>query len=520
MSMEKDFTCDWIAILDFGSPYTQLIARRIRELKVYSEIYPHNIAFSELLKNNPRGIILSGNADNLNNEQVHHLVQQLSTLDVPILGIGQPIKILIEMCGGEVEYSKINEYKNTLVNVLPEGKNDLFYQLPDAINAWICPDYTTKNIPSNLKIIAVTEKKIAAAFSDSEKRIYGLQFHPEVEQTEFGQHILSNFVKGICHCIPKWTEKFFIEKTVQDIRKEVEDGKVVAGISGGIDSLVAALLTYKAIGDRLHGIFINTGLMRKDEEEEIRKLFIDNFKINLHVYDYTESFIDSLKGIKDPELKRKIIGNLFIKIFEKKAKEIGKVTHLLQGTLYPDVVESIPIPGADRTIKSHHNVGGLPEKMDFKLLEPLRNLFKDEVRSIAKNLGVPEKIIWRQPFPGPGLAIRIAGEVNYEKLSILKEADDIIRKEIEKVGWQKKLWQYFGILLPVKSVGVKNNMRTYDYTLVLRMVTGSDGMTADWAKVPYEILENISNAIIHQVQGINRVLYDISSKPPATIEWE
>lgn len=520
MFIKKDSTIDWMAILDFGSPYTQLIARKIRQLRVYSEIFPYNTELSKLKKDGAKGIILSGDTRNLSGKKAYHFAQQIFSLNIPILAIGQAMKFLIEINGGKAIYSKNAECRNVSAQILPEKRNGLFYRLPDSINTWMYTGYIVKSISPESKITMIAETKAIVAFQNEEKKLYGLQFYPEAEQTEFGQKILFNFVKKICHCLPGWTNEAFIENAIQNIKREVGEGKVVAGISGGIDSLVAALLTHRAIGDQLYGIFINTGLMRKNEEEEIRQIFLNNFKISLQIYDYTESFVNALKGVVDPEQKRKIIGNLFIKIFEEKAKNIAKATHLLQGTLYPDVIESMPIPGAKETIKSHHNVGGLPEKMDLKLLEPLRNLFKDEVRGIAKDLGVPEKIIWRQPFPGPGLAIRVVGDVNYEKLSILKEADDIIRREINKAGQQKELWQYFGILLPVKSVGVKNNLRTYDYALVLRMVTSNDGMTADWAKVPHNVLENISNKILQKVLGINRVLYDISSKPPATIEWE
>lgn len=520
MLTEKKYPEDWIAILDLGSSYTQLIARKIRKLKVYSEILPYNVKFARLKRNTPKGIILTGDLNNRTQEQTNLLDQQIYLLNIPILGIGQGMKLLAQNKGGKVAYSKKNEFSNTGINILSEGKIDLFFGLPDRINTWMCSDYIIKQIPADLKITALDEKNNIAAFYNEEWKLYGIQFHPEVSQTDFGNDILFNFVIKICRCSPRWTNSVFVNEAIQNIKMEVGEGKVVAGISGGIDSLVAALLTHRAIGDQLHGIFINTGLMRKKEEEEIRELFHKNFKINLHIYDYAESFLNSLKGIVDPEQKRKIIGNLFIKIFEEKAREIGKVTHLLQGTLYPDVIESIQIPGATAQVKSHHNVGGLPEKMGLRLLEPLKHLFKDEVRKIAHILGIPEKIIWRQPFPGPGLAIRIAGEVNYEKLLILKEADDIIRIMIHRAGMQKELWQYFGILLPVKSVGIKDNLRTYDYTLVLRIVTSADGMTADWAKIPYDLLDLISHTIINKVHGINRVLYDISSKPPATIEWE
>jgi GMP synthase (glutamine-hydrolysing) len=520
MLFRKKYTNDWIAILDFGSQYTQLIARRIRELNIYTEIFPYNIDFLELEKNNPKGIILSGGPDSVVNKKAPNIEQKIFSLNVPILGICYGMQLLVKMMGGKVSKSKNSEYGNTLISILSKGESSIFYNLPDKINTWMSHNDIIKTIPSEFKISAISQSNNIAALHAEKKKLYGVQFHPEVTHTEYGNDIIYNFTRRICHCSPEWTNDAFIEDTIHNIKQEVGDGNVVAGVSGGIDSLVAALLTYKAIGNQLHCIFINTGLMRKNEEEEIKQVFKENIKINLNIYDYAQSFIKSLNGIVDPEEKRRTIGNLFIKIFEEKAKKIGKVTHLLQGTLYPDVIESSPILGPSVKIKSHHNVGGLPENMDLKLLEPLRNLFKDEVRRIGKILGIPEKIIWRQPFPGPGLAIRVIGEVNYEKLSILREADYIIRKEIHKEGWHKKLWQYFGILLPVKSVGVMGDLRTYEYTVVLRIVSSNDGMTADWAEIPYELLAKISSKIINQVHGINRVLFDISSKPPATIEWE
>ncbi len=520
MEMSKNITNDWIAILDFGSQYTQLIARRIRELKVYSEIFPYNVELPKLAQKKPKGIILSGGPDSVLSAEAPIINKDLFSLKIPILGICYGMQLIVKMMGGKVTSSKKAEFGNTKVNIIKKSKNNLFYDLPDEIKTWMSHHDIIEQIPAGFDIAAVSQEGLIAAIYDENRKLYGLQFHPEVTHTEAGKNIFYNFVYRICNCSAKWTENIFIEETINNIKQEVGDGKVVAGVSGGIDSLVAALLTYKAIGDQLHCIFINTGLLRKNEEEEIREVFQKNFNINLHTYDYSSDFLKALRGIVDPEEKRKIIGNLFIKIFEEKAKGIGKVTHLLQGTLYPDVIESTSVHGPSVKIKSHHNVGGLPEQMELKLLEPLRNLFKDEVRIIGKSLGIPENIIERQPFPGPGLAIRIIGEVDQGKLSILREADDIIQQEIKKVGLNKSLWQYFGILLPIKSVGVMGDLRTYDYSLVLRIVTSYDGMTADWAKLPYHILENISNRIINQVNGINRVLYDISSKPPATIEWE
>lgn len=509
---------DWIAILDFGSQYTQLIARRIREFKIYSEIYPYYVDFSVMRENMPKGIILSGGPDSVLSKNSPMMSKDIFLLKIPILGICYGSQLIAKLMNGEIENSTKAEFGHTIVEI--RKKDKLFYGLPERISTWMSHNDIIVKIPEGFQLAAVSQGEKIAAIINEKQSIYGLQFHPEVTHTEKGRDILYNFVHHICKCSEKWTPGTFIEEKIQEIKQTVGDGKVIAGVSGGVDSLVAALLTHKAITNQLYCVFINTGLMRKDEVEEVKNIFKDYFDIPLHVYDHSQEFIYTLKGVTDPEKKRKIIGNLFIKIFEEKAKGIGKVTHLLQGTLYPDVIESVSTKGPSAKIKSHHNVGGLPEKMDLKLLEPLKNIFKDEVRSIAQKLGIPELVTWRQPFPGPGLAIRVIGEVNFEKLQILREADEIIREEVFREGLNKELWQYFGILLPIKSVGVMGDSRTYDYSLVLRIVTSYDGMTADWARLPHDFLAKISNRLINQVKGINRILYDISSKPPATIEWE
>lgn len=517
--MEKNILDkDWIAILDFGSQYTQLIARRIRELNTYSEIYPYFTDISIFKDKPPMGIILSGGPDSVTNKNAPNISKDIFKLKIPILGICYGSQLIANLFGGKVENSKDAEFGNTVVEIL--NSNNLFYDLPGSINTWMSHNDIVKKLPEGFEVTAVSSGGKIAAFFHEKEHIYGLQFHPEVTHTESGKNILYNFVHHICKCSGKWTPDIFIENTVMEIRKEVGEGKVVAGVSGGVDSTVAAILTSKAIKEQLYCIFIDTGLMRKNEAEEVRDIFKNHFEIKLYDYDYSNEFLQALEGITDPEEKRKIIGNLFIKIFEEKARNIGQVTHLLQGTLYPDVIESVSLKGPSSKIKSHHNVGGLPEKMELKLLEPLRYLFKDEVRKIGESLKIPEENIWRQPFPGPGLAIRVIGEINIEKLNILREADEIIQKEIVSEGLNKKLWQYFGILLPIKSVGVMGDLRTYDYSLVLRIVNSYDGMTADWARLSGDILGKISNRLINKVKGINRVLYDISSKPPSTIEWE
>lgn len=522
IALSKDsYKYDWIAIIDFSSPYSQLLAKKIRRMGVYSEIFPYNFKLENIPTNKLKGIIFSGISENPVEVIPPDFKEKILSLNVPILGVGYGMKLMLEVIGDIfIKQGARSEYEDVIIEVTYDRDNGIFYQLPNKFKGQIDQSYPTDVFSSDYIITAIEPKGNTIAIQNNNKQIYGVQFHPEKDSFKYGEEILFNFVRRICSCSTEWVDEAFIGDAINRIKEEVRDGHVVAGVSGGIDSLLASLLTFKAIGKQLHCIFINTGLMRKDEEEEIALIFNTIFKTDLNVFNCADIFINELHRIVDPEQKRKIIGNLFVKLFEEKAKKIGGVTHLLQGTLYTDILESMPISGQSPKVKSHHNVAGLPEKMHLKLLEPLKNLFKDEVRRIGESMGLPENIVWRQPFPGPGLAIRIAGEVNNERLAILREADDIIRKEIESKGLNKQLWQYFGVLLPIKSVGVKFSLRTYENTLVLRIVSSSDGMTADWAKIPYELLSDISNRIINEVNGINRVLYDISSKPPATIEWE
>ena len=516
--MKKEKRKEWIAVLDFGSQYTQLIARRIREAKVYSEILPYCIDLEKMQQDPPKGIILSGGPASVYEAQAPVCDKKVFKLGIPILGICYGAQLIAQVSRGKVIKTSQAEYGR--VNVILDKWEDIFYGFPDSTTCWMSHQDLVGNIPPNFEVIARSENTKVAAMSNKEKKIYGVQFHPEVSHTPLGKKLLENFLYRICQCQPSWNLESFIQQSIKDVKEKIGKGKVVAGVSGGIDSIVAAVLTHKAIGDQLHCIFINNGLLRKGEAEEVQKRFKDNFKIDLIYVDASGRFLKRLKGVSEPETKRKIIGEEFIRVFEEKAKDIGKVEYLLQGTLYPDVIESISLEGPSSMIKSHHNVGGLPEEMKLKVLEPLKYLFKDEVRKIAKKLKFPEEVIWRQPFPGPGLSIRVIGSADKEKLDILREADEIIKQEIKKNNLYKKIWQSFGILLPIKTVGVMGDIRTYDFVLALRIVNSSDGMTADWVKISYKILGEISNRIINEVRGINRVVYDISSKPPATIEWE
>ena len=508
-----------ILILDFGSQYTQLIARRIRENKVFSKIIPYDTPAKEIAALNPKGLILSGGPASVTKKKSPYPDKGIFKLRIPILGICYGMQVIAEMLGGRVKHTKEREYGK--VELFTDDNRDLFSHLLGNFTCWASHgDYVSK-IPPGFHISAHTMNTPIAAISNRRLKIYGVQFHPEVTHTEKGNAILANFLFRICGCMSRWTMQSFIKETTENINKTVGRDKVVLGLSGGVDSSVTALLLHRAIGKNSRCIFINNGLLRANEPEQVRKVFRTNFHLNLGYVDASKRFLKRLKGLTDPEDKRKVIGEEFIKVFEEEADKVKGVKFLAQGTLYPDVIESISPKGApSRKIKSHHNVGGLPEHMKLKLVEPLRDLFKDEVRQIARELGLPETITYRQPFPGPGLAIRIIGEVTQERLNLLREVDLRVIEEIKKVNLYEQIWQSFAILLPIKSVGIMGDERTYENVAALRCVTSADGMTADWVKLPYEVLEKIANRIINEVKGVNRVVYDISSKPPATIEWE
>lgn len=507
-----------ILIIDFGSQYTQLITRRVREANVYSEIHPHTITAEKVKEINPSGIILSGGPMSVYDNDSPDIEAEILKSGIPLLGICYGLQLICKKFNGRVDPAKNREYGRARLTIVKDS--DLFKGVKKESNVWMSHgDYLTE-IPSGFEIIAKSDHSPICAAADVERKIYGVQFHPEVMHSEEGTRILSNFLFGICECRGDWTPHNFIEDRMRIIKEQAGDSKVICALSGGVDSTVAAVLVKKAIGENLICIHIDTGLMRKNESEIIGELFDKHLNLNhIHV-DSSELFLAKLKGVADPEEKRKIIGNTFIEVFEQQAKKFSDAKFLVQGTLYPDVIESVSVKGASVTIKSHHNVGGLPEKMNLKLIEPFRELFKDEVRNVGRELDIPEEFIERHPFPGPGLAVRILGEVSSEKLNILREADDIFITAIKEAQIYNEIWQAFAVLLPVQSVGVMGDSRTYEYVLSLRAVTSVDGMTADWFQFEHDFLSGVSNKIINNVRGVNRVVYDISSKPPATIEWE
>jgi len=506
-----------IIILDFGSQYTQLIARRVRESKVYCEILPFNADPDFFKDKNLKGIILSGGPSSVFDEGAPVCDKRVFDLNVPILGICYGLQLLAFLFGGKVERSKSREYGKALIKI--EEHKDLFRGFKRKLQVWMSHGDFVSKLPRGYRKLASSENIPFAAVKNPKKKILGVQFHPEVAHTQNGIKIIQNFLYDICECHGEWTPKSFIDSTVKEIKSRVGKEKVVLGLSGGVDSSVCALLVNKALGRRLSCIFVDNGLLRKNEALQVKEAFKD-FDMNIIFVDASDRFLSQLKRVIDPEEKRRIIGRTFIEVFEEEANKIGEVKFLAQGTLYPDVIESTSFKGPSATIKTHHNVGGLPEEMNLQLIEPLRELFKDEVRRIGKELKLPDNILGRHPFPGPGLAVRILGEITKERLDILREADDIFIQELKSSRHYQKVWQAFCVLLPVQSVGVMGDERTYENVVALRAVTSLDGMTADWAHLPYGLVGKISNRIINEVKGINRVVYDVSSKPPATIEWE
>ena len=509
-----------IVILDFGSQYTQVIARRIRECNVYSIIVSYATPAAEIAAMNPKGIILSGGPASVYARKAPLPEKGIFDLGVPVLGICYGLQIMAQFLGGKVEPGTKREFGKGTLDV-KDSFCPLFAGLPERLQVWNSHGDKLTKIPTGFESVAVTENSDYAALENRERKMFGLQFHPEVVHTPQGREILGNFVHNICGCGKNWTMHNYIDQAVETIRTQVGKERVILGLSGGVDSSVAAALLHKAIGKQLTCIFVNNGVLRGGEAGVVREVFGRHFKMKLQYEDASKLFLRRLKGVTDPERKRKIIGKTFIEVFEKAAKRAGRAKFLAQGTLYPDVIESIPIAGNPAAmIKSHHNVGGLPKRMRFQLVEPLKCLFKDEVRELGLELGLPREIVLRQPFPGPGLAVRILGEVTPDRLTILRNADTVVVDEMKSTGWYYKIWQSFAVLLPIRSVGVMGDERTYDYTIAIRAVESQDGMTADWVKLPYELMEKLANRIINEVKGVNRVCFDITSKPPGTIEWE
>lgn len=505
-----------IVILDFGGQYGQLLARRIRDLGVYSELLPYDVAAEELRRRTPQGIIFSGDLHQASEDGTRMCDPAIFTLDIPILGIGYGMWLIATHFGAKVNHPAKQEYG--LADFTVMSSSPLFVGFSSTLSVWLRQSMQFENQPEGFQIDGRTSTTGIAAMSDLERQVFAVQFHPELEQTEQGLEMLRRFLFEVCRCKGQWNMKAFVEDAVLQIKEIVGNKKVLCALSGGVDSSVVAVLIHRAIGDGLTCVFVDHGLLRKGEAESVMRTFADHFHMKVIKVDAAERFLAKLKGVADPEQKRKIIGNEFIHVFEEEADQLGDHDYLGQGTLYTDIIESGT--ATSQTIKSHHNVGGLPEEMQMELLEPLKTLFKDEVRQVGEELGLPEEIVWRQPFPGPGLAIRVIGEVTKEKLAIVRESDAILREEIQRAGLDRKIWQYFTALPDFKSVGVTDDVRTYAYTVGIRAVTSVDGMTAEWAQIPHEVLDRIANRIIREVDGVNRVVYDITSKPPATIEWE
>lgn len=505
-----------IIVLDFGSQYNQLITRRIREFGVYSELHPHTITAAEIKEMNPKGIIFSGGPNSVYDEGAFRCDEEIFELGLPILGICYGMQLMTMHFGGKVEKAKNREYGKALLTL--HNQNRLFEGTPGEQIVWMSHGDLVTMSPPGFTVDGINPSCPIAAMSDESRKLYAVQFHPEVRHSIYGNDLLKNFVFKVCECEGNWSMENFIEIEIEKIRQQVGDKKVLCALSGGVDSSVVAVLIHRAIGDQLTCIFVDHGLLRKDEAEGVMKTLADGFNMNVIKVDAKDRFLSKLEGVSDPEQKRKIIGNEFIYVFDDEAEKLEGIEFLAQGTLYTDIIESGTATA--QTIKSHHNVGGLPEDMQFKLIEPLNTLFKDEVRALGTELGMPDEIVWRQPFPGPGLGIRVLGAISEEKLEIVRESDAILRDEIKKAGLDREIWQYFTVLPDIRSVGVMGDARTYDYTIGIRAVTSIDGMTSDWARIPWDVLEIISTRIVNEVDHVNRVVYDITSKPPATIEWE
>ncbi len=508
-----------ILILDYGSQYTQLIARKVRECGVYAEIHPFNFPLEKIIEMAPIGIILSGGPSSVYEEGAPHSDPGIFKLDSPVLGICYGLQLMAEQLGGSVDSSAKREFGRAELKV-DDPSNELLNGLPEHMQVWMSHGDSLTALPEGFEVVAHTDNAPICVIASPERRIFGVQFHPEVHHTPHGIDLLRNFVFNICKATGGWNAAAFIEEAKREIREKVGEGKVICALSGGVDSSVLAVLLHEAIGDQVLCIHIDNGLMRAGESQEVVRIFREQYNIPLDFVDASNLFLERLSGVTDPEKKRKIIGATFIEVFEEEAKKFSDAAWLAQGTLYPDVIESVSFKGPSVTIKSHHNVGGLPERMNLKLLEPLRELFKDEVRAVGRELGLPAALLERHPFPGPGLAVRVLGEVTRERCDVLRRADTIFLEELHRAGQYNLIWQAFCVLLPISSVGVMGDVRTYENVCALRAVTSTDGMTADWAHVPYQVLGTVSSRIINEVRGINRVVYDVSSKPPATIEWE